>query len=469
MFPRHRQLISNNKRHTGSDDPEFNLRMDWNSLLSDDPNLLFTRYSESYFPRADDMLRYLSDFATNLGLRIKFGCRITRIARDRSGFTVTDQRGDSYRARRVVIATGVSLPNVPEIPGIELAEHYATVSVDPVDFIDERVLIIGKGNAAFETADNLLETAAVIHVAGPNPVRLAWHTHFVGHLRAVNNKFLDTYQLKIQNSVLNVGVEKITKLDGGYQVDFRFTRGIRSFFYDRVIACTGFRFDASIFDETCRPTLAVNDRFPELTGTYESANVDGLYFAGTLMQQLDFKKSTNGFIHGFRYGVRALYRILEERYHDVPWPHLDVAPYPEELAAAVLDRANRSSALWQQFGVLADVVVVPATGPARYYREIPVRHLEGREFEHSDDVFAVTLEYGPDPQDKVPFDGTIVHASEGAVTSYFHPVIRHYRAGDLVAAHHLASDVENNWRHPDAHVGPLEDFLKSSIAEQASR
>ena len=36
-FPRHRRLISINKPHTGWDDPELNLRMDWNSLLSDDP------------------------------------------------------------------------------------------------------------------------------------------------------------------------------------------------------------------------------------------------------------------------------------------------------------------------------------------------------------------------------------------------------------------------------------------------
>jgi len=35
-YPRHRQLISIKKVYTGFDDPELNLRMDWNSLLSDD-------------------------------------------------------------------------------------------------------------------------------------------------------------------------------------------------------------------------------------------------------------------------------------------------------------------------------------------------------------------------------------------------------------------------------------------------
>jgi len=32
VFPRHRQLISINKRFTGSNDPEFKMRHDWNSL-----------------------------------------------------------------------------------------------------------------------------------------------------------------------------------------------------------------------------------------------------------------------------------------------------------------------------------------------------------------------------------------------------------------------------------------------------
>ena len=68
-YPRHRHLISINKPHTGSDDPELNLRLDWNSLLSDDPALLFTTYTERYFPDADVMVRYLADFAAKTGVR----------------------------------------------------------------------------------------------------------------------------------------------------------------------------------------------------------------------------------------------------------------------------------------------------------------------------------------------------------------------------------------------------------------
>src|SRR5919108_230285 len=86
-FPRHRQLISINKVHTGYQDPELRLRMDWNSLLSDDPGLLFTRYSERYFPQADVLVRYLSDFASATGVRVRYDTDIARISRDDGGFT----------------------------------------------------------------------------------------------------------------------------------------------------------------------------------------------------------------------------------------------------------------------------------------------------------------------------------------------------------------------------------------------
>ena len=81
-FPRHRRMISNNKKHTGSQDPEFNLRMDWNSLLCDDPALRFTSYTDRYFPPADDLARYLEDFAAAFSLRIQYGAEVVNIARN---------------------------------------------------------------------------------------------------------------------------------------------------------------------------------------------------------------------------------------------------------------------------------------------------------------------------------------------------------------------------------------------------
>lgn len=471
-FPRHRRLISINKPHTGCTDPEVNLRMDWNSLLCDDPRLLFTRYTERYFPEAQDLLKYLADFAAAYRLRIEYDSRVTCVTRNGS-FRVTDQRGRSYEAKRLIVATGVSKPYIPAIPGIEIADLYESVSIDPKEFIDKRVLIIGKGNSAFETADNLMETAAVIHVAGPHSVRFAWRTHFVGHLRAVNNNLLDTYQLKSQNALLDGTIKKIERRNGSYVVTLSFARAnevTRDLRYDRVIVCTGFRFDASIFSRECRPELVICDRFPAQTAGWESTNVPDLYFAGTLMQVRDYKKSTSGFIHGFRYGVRALSRILESKYYGRGWPHRNYRRDPHCLMEAVLARVNRTSALWQLFGFLCDLIVVSPEKGAEYYEEVPVDYVHESDFGSSESYFTVTLEYGPGHDQHDPFDITVGRISQSdAMNSdkgrYLHPVVRHYHGGTLVAEHHVTENLESDWTGEAAHREPLRAFFAHQMAK----
>jgi thioredoxin reductase len=468
-FPRHRQLISINKPHTGSADPEFNLRMDWNSLLSDNEDLLFTRYTGRYFPDAGDMVRYLGDYAETLGLSVRYNTRVTRVSKDKL-FRVTDDKGEVYEAPNLIVATGPSRPYLPDIPGVELVEQYGTVTVAPEDFTDQRVLIIGKGNSAFETADNLVETAAVIHVAGPASVRFAWQSHYVGHLRAVNNNFLDSYQLKSQNAILDGNILGIRRQGSGFVASVSFSRAnevVKEIPYDRVIACTGFRFDTSIFGDGSTPELIINDRFPAQTSEWESTNVPGLYFAGTLMQVRDFKKSTSGFIHGFRYTVRALHRILERKNHGIDWPHVTYPADAHALTDAVVKRVNRSSALWQQFGMLGDVIVLGGE-QAAYYEEVPVDYAHDSAF--ADEYLTITLEYGPDHDKVDPFDITVRriaqdNAEQAHDAAYLHPVVRHFQRGTVLAEHHVAENLENDWTGEEAHRKPLTEFLTERLLQ----
>ena len=262
-FPRHGKLLSINKVYTGYDDPEINLRWDWNGLLCDH-SLPFKAYSTEYFPSNEVLVQYLGDFARHFHLQVQCNTGIQTISHAGT-FLLQDTQGNRYRCLRLVIATGMSKPYIPAIPGIEQAEVYADVSVAPQDFANQRVLILGKGNAAFETADNLIGTAALIHLASPRPLRMAWQSHYAGHLRAVNNNILDTYQLKAQNALLNAHVDRIAYEQGRYRVSVTYTHAAgeqECLWYDRVIVCTGFRFDAALFDATCQPALTINDRFP---------------------------------------------------------------------------------------------------------------------------------------------------------------------------------------------------------------
>jgi thioredoxin reductase len=453
-FPRHRRMISINKPHTGWHDAEKDLRVDWNSLLSDDPALRFTHYTSAYFPHADDYVRYLTDFGR--GLNIRYGCRVSQVSRRAGGFAVTCADGGTIQARTVIVATGFGAMNVPPIPGIETTERYWDMPVDPGGFTDQRVLIIGKGNSAFETADNLVEQAAGIHVAGPRSIRFAWRTHFIGHLRAVNNNFLDTYQLKTQNMVLDGDILRIERRADEYLITFAYARRdkVVQLAYDRVIACTGFRMDPSVFAADCRPALTIDDRFPALTAEWESVNVPGLYFAGTLTQSRDFKKHTSAFIHGFRYGIRALVHMLDQKYHGVEWPHRTVPA--EALADAVLARINRTSALFQQFGFLCDVF----TPDGRYYEEMPLDYVP------FDDCFTVSLEYGAGHDAIDPFDveaGRAWEADESHDDRYLHPVIRRRRDRQPVSTCRLPEDICNDWTDEKLYREPLRAFIAAEL------
>ncbi|HTF10880.1 MAG TPA: NAD(P)-binding domain-containing protein, partial [Asanoa sp.] len=333
-------------------------------------------------------------------------------------------------------------------------ERYWDVSVDPEGFADQRVLIIGKGNSAFETADALTEHAAVIHVAGPRPINFAWRTHFIGHLRAINNNFLDTYQLKTQNMVLDGDILGIERRSDDYLVTFAYARRdkVARLAYDRVITCTGFKMDASIFADDCLPALTINDRFPALTPEWESISVPGLYFAGTLTQSRDFKKHTSAFIHGFRYGVRALTRMLDWKYEGLEWPHRTV-PSPDR-ADAVLARINRTSALFQQFGFLCDVM----TPDGRHYEEMPLDYVPFPE------CFTVSLEYGAGHDAIDPFDVAAGRAWEADTSHddrYLHPVIRRRANNRVIATCRLPEDICNDWTDDKLYREPLRAFLEA--------
>lgn len=219
----------------------------------------------------------------------------------------------------------------------------------------------------------------------------------------------------------------------------------------------------------------INDRFPAQTPAWESVNVPDLYVAGTLSQMRDFKKSTSGFIHGFRYGVRALGKILDQRYEQQDWPTTELKYDPRAITDAVIERVNRTSALWQLFGTLSDIVTVDE-GRVRYLEEVPVDYFKEGGVGVPEHAFVVTLEYGPDHDQVDPFDISVARIAQDQPgqahdAAYLHPVVRHYRdvrgTPELVATHHLAENLENEWNRPAVHQDPLTEFLDRSLSPAA--
>ena len=191
---------------------------------------------------------------------------------------------------------------------------------------------------------------------------------------------------------------------------------------DRVLGCTGWVFDTSIFDEATAPAMWTR-RYPGLTPGFESTNVPGLFFAGTLMHGRDHRKSSGGFIHGFRYLVKFLHNTvrarlgqlstlsvfhsepdlygdlyvrggrltaqnggfrpgqMESRLHGTPWPQTAVALDADSDAAAnalidiIIPLANADSAMYQMFQYMYDVFVLEE-GQAVHYKSITLDYMK---------------------------------------------------------------------------------------------
>jgi len=158
--------------------------------------------------------------------------------------------------------------------------------------------------------------------------------------------------------------------------------------YDHVISAPVGVLIVQIFDRDVFPALHANGKHPALrSGTYESANVSGLYFVGSAAHAHDYKVSSGGFIHGFRHLARALYRQFEEReleeaklvvsesvvlsngttnraldlkgVYPAPWPRTELRCGLRGLVAAILRRINLAAGPFQLFGGLADVFLTP--------------------------------------------------------------------------------------------------------------
>ena len=253
----------------------------------------------------------------------------------------------------------------------------------------------------------------MIHVAGPNSLRLAWQTHFVGHLRAVNNNFLDTYQLKSQNAVLDGTVERIERAPtAAYLVTVRFARAdevvkeLRVRPGDRRAPVSASTPRSSTPE--CRPELVINDRFPAQT-----ARVGVGQRARPVLRRHAHAAARLQEVHQRLHPRLPLRRARAAPHPGAAAPRRALAApraraTPEAIGDAVLERVNRTSALWQQFAFLGDVVTVagrrrrplPRGGAGRLRRARPALGEVG-------DHFVVTLEYGPDHDKVDPFDITV--------------------------------------------------------------
>jgi hypothetical protein len=453
-FPHSGKLISINKRHTGSANKDFNLRHDWNSLLND-KNLNFNKFSNEYYPSSDNMVEYLNSYYENNNLNIEFNSNVIKVekinengeklklnyritiskegeengyteekgntedasntTKEDAGNTTKEDAGNTtkedgvrglaciakvYECDRLFIAIGMGAPIIPEhyseLNASGVIKHYSQYPknyfIDNLShFTNKRVLLVGGGNASYELANMLNNTASSILIQARHKKKWAMVSHYSGDIRSVYLPYMDTFLLKSLNALDELAIRPIhieknennkyitivkTHEDKGhmhYPVD-------ENNIFDEVILCTGWKFNKSIFKFPIE--MMRNDKHPALGINYGSINNKNLFFIGALMHGFDYGKGSGGFIHGFRYLIKSCIHQLFglstknsfKKFDIINKNGFNTIEY-SRFINFIIERMNTASSLYQMFGILSDKFYLMTNGDLLYLKDIHINNM----------------------------------------------------------------------------------------------
>lgn len=252
--------------------------------------------------------------------------QVNRLERERSFFRVTLKSGETMRANRVVIATGIEpFPWMPEILA-PLRSNHVSHSSDHCDlsrFRGQRVLIVGGGQSALDAARILHGFDANVEVvAKQNALRWVGQNAWLHDLGLISKCLYSNYDVgpagisrlvgfpnlfrRLPRGLQDrIGRRAIRPAGTGWQRPYlakiRITLGRQVSFVeitgnkvhlrlsdgtersmDHVLVATGYRVDAAryrFFSPTIQQTLRIRNGHPVLGRGLESS-IAGLHFVG---------------------------------------------------------------------------------------------------------------------------------------------------------------------------------------------
>ena len=476
-FPLGNELISINKKYTGKDNADFNLRHDWNSLLNDE-QFNFTEYEDKYYPDRENYVKYLNDFAKKNNTKIKFNTVVSKITKSIEQYNIhLKNSNEHYTCKSLIVATGLSLPNIPQLD-VDIKDKIKHYCEFPRGFLKnkeelmnefggKRVMIIGGGNSSFEMANALNDkniTSSVI-ISCRKERDWAQSSHYAGDIRSIYLPFMDTFLLKSLNGIAN-RIEQIKirqeSHNGVYEISSILDVN-RQYIekFDKIVYCTGWKFDKSIFDFDLNMTI--NGKYPEINSNYESTNNNKMYFIGSLMHSLDYRKSSGGFVHGFRY----LIKLFIEKNYIFKHIHTEFAMNSDEditkLSTHIMSRINTSSNIYQMFGILCDYIIYnKKLKSVIYYENINKNYMINQA--NKDLIyFHITLDYNVDNKVTKISDLSLKHSSLGSESKahLLHPIIEVFDSDRIIEIIHLDEEIVANFTDKHMYQDRLIRLFKS--------
>ena len=176
----------------------------------------------------EKLLEFWTGVMKTTGLKVSFRERLTGIERSGDGFLVQTDRG-SYSARSVLLAMGRrGTPRKLDVPGVEHSKVVYRL-VDPEQYQNQKVLVVGGGDSALEAA------IAVAEQPGTR-VTLSYRSAAFSRVKAKNRQRLDemrasgTLEVLMESNVREIGVREV-KIEQGDKTLARPN--------DAVIVCAG--------------------------------------------------------------------------------------------------------------------------------------------------------------------------------------------------------------------------------------
>jgi putative flavoprotein involved in K+ transport len=260
------------------------------------PGLPFPGDPDAY-PRRDDVVAYLTEYARQFTLPVMLGSRVRSVRQVEARYLV-EVDGRNYMADQVVVATGPFqvpfVPTIADLIGQDVFQLHSTQYRAPGELPDGRVLVVGGGNTGFQTAEELSATREVHLSIGsrqtPLPQRilgrdLFWYLEKTGAMRKSTDTRIGR-RLEGRDTLIGSNPRTLRKRHGvrlhpravaASGRTIRFSDG-SELDVKAVIWATGFRNDHSWIDA---PIFDDRNRVVHRRGVTDSP---GLYFLGLTWQ-----------------------------------------------------------------------------------------------------------------------------------------------------------------------------------------
>jgi thioredoxin reductase (NADPH) len=274
---------------------------DWTSISEDFP--IWKLDINRPFCLAHEFLDYLLKFYEHHNLNINTFSPVKSIQKKDEIFEISTDRV-TYHSKYVIVATGFfGNPFIPDIPGLRVSpivtHSHQFKSNKP--YRNKRVVIIGSGNSAAETAI-ILAGYAQVYLLSRNKLKFFRKTKNLCNIRGISESYL--LEMIDMEIIRHISGAKIEKVEGNCVF-----LGNKTIEAQSIICATGYNADLGALGNTGLD-VDKKTKFPFIKDTGESATIENLFFVGPLA----YTKISSLLIHGFiRMVPMTIREVLKRR------------------------------------------------------------------------------------------------------------------------------------------------------------